>query len=174
MKKLALIQSVFVFLLLCAYSAFALTPQDVDKYIETMKELKPFFDNYEQEFPDLDRDEDLSSDSVKQTHLEPFSHNQEMEPITRKHGYASPQEFAGKGSEITRALMLIFVNDAIADTSAYKASLEEQNLPPEMVENMAKAMAEGSQELKSMLSDVPESDIAIVKPFMDQIEEVLN
>lgn len=174
MKKIILIHSVFVYFLLCACSVFALTPQDVDKYIETMKELKPYFDKYEQDFPDIDREEDLSSTSAKQAHLDPFSNNQEMDAIIKKHGYASPQEFADKGSQITRAMMLVFVNEAIADTSAYTARLEEDNLTPEMIENMVNAMAEGSQELKSMLSDVPESDINVVMPFMDQLEEVLN
>ncbi len=176
-----MIKSIFVSTLVALFfcsslPAYALSSSDVEKFIHSMEELRPYFNEYEENLPDLDRDEDdLSSEGVKKAMLEPFAQSQEMSAIVKKHGFSSPEQWAETGSKISRAMMAIIVDEAVANADDYKAKIQaDKNMTPEMAENLVAAMARSNQEFKEMLSDVSKTDIEVVTPYLSQLEEVLD
>ncbi len=175
MNKVNFIVTIIALFLFGSAPAFALTSTDVEQFIKSMEELRPFFAEYDENIQDLDRKDDFTSEGVKKAMLEPFAQNQEMSAIVKKHGFYSPEQWAETGSKISRAMMAIIVDEAVANADDLKAKIQtDKNTTPEMAENLVAAIARSNQEFKEMLSDVAKSDIEVVTPFISQLEEVLD
>ncbi|WP_045221524.1 hypothetical protein [Desulfonatronum thioautotrophicum] len=166
--------SIFFLLILISNPAFCLSEHDVERILDSMRELKTQIDEVETKLPDLDReDSDFSLVGIQKSLMETFAESHELSTVVTHKGYSSVDQWAEEGARIIRAMMAITVDEAVAKTPDFKAKVRaDPNMTPEAAETIVRSMKDFNQEFQALFSDVPQADIEVVRPFISQLDEV--
>jgi soluble cytochrome b562 len=161
-------------------AAFALSSPDVEKFLRSMEELKPFFDTFEEteSLTDSEDDEDidaLSFDGIKNEILENIAGVEGIEEIVKKYGFSSPHQWAEIASQIIQVFVLSELESAVAELQAeHEAMKADSNSSSEELEGFEHIFAHLTREMDKLARAVPQSNIDVVKPYLPEIRNTLD
>jgi hypothetical protein len=186
MNMLRLLGAVFASLLLAgpalAQTSSALTPDVVEGFIVSLRDLQEVGKKYDAEGP---MNPNMSLDEGMERAAAPFSaaiaqmqgHEAygEMLAAIERHGFSDVQQWALTGDRIMKAFV---ANSMEAETPQMDAQMkqaleqiENSNMSAAQKETMLQMMRSSTQ-MMSAYTDVPAADKAAVAPFMSTIESL--
>jgi hypothetical protein len=164
-------------LLLVSTSAWSgtLGGKDVQGFIDSMRELKPYFDQYADETGD---DGDASSTAQVVTDwARSLKQQNEFEGMLSKHGF-DYESWAAVSQQVTQAYMALkFGKDGKDVVGQMRQSMEEieanSDLPAETRAEMVKQMRQSMAEMEKTFSASTEDQDA-VKPFLADLDAIFE
>lgn len=151
-----------------------LSGDDVENFISSMRELKPYFNDSEP----VDDDGDPSSASrMMQAWLQESAHRNEVASILDKHGY-DMESWSAVAQQIVQAYMAVKLGqdgqDVIGQMEESRRAIESsKDLPQEYKAQMLAQMDASMEELKKSL-DAPAADQAAVSPHIEELDTVFE
>ncbi len=185
-KQICTLLAAFIFLL-SSTMALALSSSDIQKFIKSMTELAPYFQELEEmeedihDFsmaPDADMSDVMTMEKMVQEMLSSVSGNRSMQGIIRNSGFDSTQQWADVGSKVIQAMLAIEVGSQESEMNReMQETLAEIDASPDLSPEMKatiKAQIKAAMHQMESLYQAPESDIKAVTPYMSQLKSVLD
>ncbi len=159
--------------------AAALTADDIDRFIESLPDAIELGEEFEaQGLGEALMAETLVDESGAFTpytsgltvlKTESASAYSRVEELAAKHDFRSAEDWAAVGDRVVLAYMAVRMPPEAFEMMAQITPDMRANLPPQMQEQMANAMA-----MSKAIKAVPEADTAMIMPFADRLDEVLS
>jgi hypothetical protein len=165
---------VMLFFSSAAWSA-GLTAKDVQGFIASMQELKPYYDQYTEETED---DGDATSTAQVVTDwARGLKERAEVEGILRKHGFDF-ESWATVAQQVTQAFMAVRLGkdgqDIMGQMQQSMAEIEgNKDIPAEYKSQMIAQMQVSMAEIEKALNAPPE-DQEVVKPFASELDVIFE
>jgi hypothetical protein len=155
--------------------AAGLSGSQVEGFVNSMKDLKPYFDQYADEVGD---DGDASSTAqLVQDWASGLKEHREVMGILKKHGF-NETSWAAASQLVMKAYMAIKFGEEGKNVPAQMAeSLKEieanPDIPAEQKAEIRASMLKGIEEFEKNL-DSPAEDQDAVRPYIGQLDEVFE
>ncbi|MBP9944097.1 MAG: hypothetical protein KBF11_06075 [Desulfomicrobium sp.] len=175
--KLVRVAGLLVVALLLSQSAWCsgLSAKDVQGFIASMQELKPYFDQFAEETED---DGDLASTSrVVSDWAQGLKERSDVEAIIGKHGFDF-DSWAAVSQQVTQAYMAVKLGadgqDVMGQMRQSMAEIEtNKDIPAEYKTQMITQMQTSMAEMEKVLKASPEDQDA-VKPFVTELDSIFE
>ncbi|MCP5206892.1 MAG: hypothetical protein H7A01_06795 [Hahellaceae bacterium] len=160
---------------LSAYAEKPLTGAQIEKFMSSMEEIQKWSEKNEHRFKsDDDSDDgfDLSVDKIMREMREAKAYD-EIEDIVEKHGFSSPEEWAGIMVRVSKAMMAEAMSGMKDYQAQMNAQVESMMKDPNIPEEQKQAMQQMMQQTTSIadeIKDVNPADVAAVKPYMEKLQ----
>jgi len=171
--KLVRVAGFFIMMLFISSNAWSsgLTAKDVQGFIASMQELKPYFDQYAEESGD---DGDASSTAQLVTDwAQGLKEQRDVEAILGKHGF-DLNTWAAVSQQVTQAYMAVRLGkdgqDVMGQMQQSIAEIEaNKEIPAEYKSQMIGQMQTSMAEMEKVLAASPEDQVT-VKPFVSELD----
>jgi uncharacterized protein YecA (UPF0149 family) len=155
--------------------AAGLSGSQVEGFVNSMKDLKPYFDQYADEVGD-DGDATSTAQIVKDW-ASGLKEQREVMGILKKHGF-DQNSWADVSQLVMRAYMAIKFGEEGRNVPAQMAeSLKEieanPDIPAEQKAEIRASMQKGIEEFEQNM-DAPEEDQDSVRPYLDQLDAIFE
>lgn len=175
--RLARVFGIVLVLLTFSFSAWAegLTGGQVEDFVNSMKELKPYFDQYADEVGD---DGDASSTAqIVNDWVSGIKGDQEILAILNKHGF-NESSWATASQAVMKAYMAIKFGEEGKNIPAQMAeSLKEIEADPDIPEDqkaeIRASMQKGIDEFEKNVN-APQDDQDAVRPYLSQLDTIFE
>lgn len=175
--KLVRVAGLFIMMLFISSSAWCsgLTAGDVEGFIASMQELKPYFDQYAEESGD---DGDATSTAQVVTDwAQGLKEQRDVEAILGKHGFDFAT-WSTVSQQVTQAYMALRLGkdgqDVMGQMQQSIADIENnKDIPAEYKSQMIAQMQASMAEMDKMLKASPE-DQDTVKPFVSELDVIFE
>jgi|JTFP01.1.fsa_nt_gb hypothetical protein len=175
--KLVRMAGLLMVALLLSQSAWCsgLSAKDVQGFIASMQELKPYFDQFAEETQD---DGDLASTSrVVGDWAQGLKERGEVEAIIGKHGFDFDR-WAAVSQQVTQAYMALKLGkdgqDVMGQMRQSIAEIEtNKDIPAEYKSQMIAQMQASMAEMEKVLEASPE-DQGAVRPFVSDLDAIFE
>lgn len=176
MKVARLFGLIMILLMFSSFAqASALSGKQVEGFVNSMKELKPYFDQYADEVGD---DGDASSTAqLVQDWAASLKEHREVLGILKKHGF-DEVSWASVSQLVMKAYMTIKFGEEGKNVPAQMAeSLKEieanPDIPAEQKAEIRASMQKGIEDFEKNL-DAPAEDQEAVRPYLGQLDEIFE
>jgi hypothetical protein len=165
---------VMLFFSTAAWSS-GLTAKDVQGFIASMQELKPYYNQYTEEVED---DGDATSTAQVVTDwARGLKERAEVEGILKKHGFDF-ERWATVAQQVTQAFMAVRLGkdgqDIMGQMEQSVAEIEgNKDIPAEYKSQMIAQMQVSMAEIEKALNAPPE-DQEVVKPFASELDVIFE
>lgn len=174
LMRMAVLLMVMLFFSSAAWSS-NLTAKDVQGFIASMQELKPYYDQYTEETAD---DGDATSTArVVTDWASGLKERDEVEGILKKHGFDF-ERWAAVAQRVTQAFMAVRLGkdgqDIMGQMQQSVAEIEgNKDIPAEYKSQMIAQMQASMAEIEKAL-DAPSEDQEVVKPFASELDVIFE
>jgi hypothetical protein len=174
LMRMAVLLMVMLFFSSTAWSA-GLTANDVQGFIATMQELKPYYDQYTE---DVEDDGDATSTAQVVTDwASGLKERGEVEAILSRHGFDF-ESWATVAQQVTQAFMAVRLGkdgqDIMGQMQQSVAEIEgNKDIPAEYKSQMIAQMHTSMTEIEKALNAPPE-DQEVVKPFASDLDVIFE
>ncbi len=155
--------------------AGGLSEKDVKRFVATMEDLKPLFDQYTDEIED---DGDASSTArIVSDWTANLREQRQAEAILARHGFEF-ESWSTVAQQVTHAYLAVKLGadgeDVVGQLRQNMAEIEaSKDVPPEYKAQILDQMKQGMQEFEKLLDTDP-ADQAAVKPFVADLDRVFE
>jgi len=176
MKLARLFGMIFIFLVLPLMAVAAdLSPKQVEGFVGTMKELKPFFDTYSDEVGD--DSESTTTSELMSDWTASFKEYKEVQDILKKHNY-DMNSWSVVSQQIIQAYMALKLGadgkNVVAEMQDSLKGMESSpDIPAEQKAEIRKQMQKSIAEFEKSLK-ASKVDQDAVKPFTKQLDELFE
>lgn len=174
LMRMTVLLTVMLFFSSAAWSA-SLTAKDVEGFMATMQELKPYYDQYSE---DVENDGDATSTAqVVSDWASGLKERGEVENILSRHGFDF-ESWPVVAQQVTQAFLAVRLGqdgqDIMGQMQQSVAEIEaNQDIPAEYKSQMIAQMQASMTEIEKALSAPPEDQEA-VKPFLSELDAIFE
>lgn len=186
-RQLGAISAVLLSCVLLAPAALAntLNPDVVQRWIEASKAMEQIADEIDDDAEMLSDQDFLGQDglpdleAMQRGFRAAVGQHRGANRVASRHGFSDAGEWADVGARITRAMMALHMAEAAPEMDAeMEQAMRELDESPHLSEQQRDAIRQQMQQamgmVSQMTSDVPESDLAVVRDMQDELSTVFD
>lgn len=169
LKKFALIVLMLMMIPGNAHAA-DLTASDIERFIQTYKDMLPHLDDLDDDFYDNDDGNSFNIQTLRKGFLDAVSKQKNLQSIIKKHGYSSNEKFAEESAYIMRAYISVSAMEGFREfeKSISEMSPDEQQIFKDM------PFYQSFMETKAMISDIPPAHTKAIEPYVQTLNVMFN